>query len=121
MSCTTDGGVSAAVDSGTPCNSDQECPNGGVCSCGLTIGFAGISRGDICIPANCRIDSDCGPGGYCSPTVSDGCGAFYGVQGYYCHTAKDQCLNDSDCSTGAYCAYSLQGGMWVCAVGQCAG
>jgi hypothetical protein len=102
------------------CNSDQDCANGGVCSCGLTKGFGGASQGNICIPANCRVDSDCGPNGYCSPTVNDGCGAFYGVQGYYCHTPQDQCHNDSDCGTG-YCAYSTQGGMWVCATGLCAG
>jgi hypothetical protein len=103
------------------CNSDQDCPGGGVCSCGLTRGYAGVSQGNVCVPANCRVDSDCGQGGYCSPTVSSGCGAFYGVQGYYCHTPQDQCLNDADCGGSAYCAYSPQAGIWACATGLCAG
>jgi hypothetical protein len=103
------------------CNSDKDCANGGVCSCGLTLGQGSESLGNICIPANCRIDSDCGPGGYCSPTVSNSCGAAYGVQGYYCHTPGDTCRNDTDCAANAYCAYSPQAAIWACATGLCAG
>jgi len=103
------------------CNSDQDCGSTGVCSCGQTRGFAGATLGNVCVPSNCRVDADCGPGGFCSPTVSSSCGSFYGVQGYYCHTAADQCRNDTDCSSGAYCAFSPTTGFWICATGRCAG
>jgi hypothetical protein len=78
------------------------------------------------VPGNCRVDADCGPGGYCSPTVDSGCGSFYGVQGYYCHTPADECVNDRDCPgygtpEAPYCAYSTTVGHWVCGTGHCAG
>jgi Cys-rich repeat protein len=109
------------------CLSDTDCPNGGVCSCqGGTRGFAGVSPGNLCVPANCRVDADCGAGGFCSPTVDASCGSFYGIVGYYCHTSWDTCHNDADCggdgSLGApYCAYDPQVGHWACGNGHCAG
>lgn len=55
--------------------------------------------------------------------MSAGCGSFYGVQGYYCHTPADSCINDSDCdpSTGGYCAFAPEIGYWACNHGECAG
>jgi hypothetical protein len=104
-------------DGGSMCTTDEDCPNGGVCSCGSTQGDAGVNPGNVCVPANCRIDSDCGPGGYCSPTFSNGC--LSGVQGYYCHTAGDHCRNDTDCVPNAHCAYSQQESIWACASSLC--
>jgi hypothetical protein len=102
--------------SASDCTTNDDCTEGGVCSCqGNTSGYAHSSFGNTCIPAGCRSDSDCGPGGYCSPTVSGG-GPFYGIQGYYCHSCKDECTNDSDCDNGGcfYCAYNPDVGHWAC-------
>lgn len=109
------------------CLSDSDCPSEQVCSCaGQTRGYAGASPGNVCVPGNCRTDADCGPGGYCSPSTSSECGAFYGVQGYYCHKPGDACTNDSDCPdnggpTRPYCAYDTASGKWACESGVCAG
>ncbi len=95
------------------CVSDDDCPNGGVCSCtGSTFGYAHSSLGNICLPANCRTDADCGSGGYCSPSVSGG--PFYGIQGYYCRTCQDTCTNDSECGgfPCSTCAYNAE--HWAC-------
>ena len=109
------------------CVSDADCPNGGVCSCqGNTRGYAGASPGNACVSANCRTDSDCGPGGYCAPTAST-CGPFYGVQGYYCHTCADACVDDTDCAGGVscfgspYCVFDPAVGHWACGTSCCAG
>lgn len=103
------------------CNTDENCGATGVCSCnGQSRGYSGRSIGNVCVPSNCRVDTDCGPAGFCSPTVDFTCGGFYGLAGYYCHTANDQCTNDSDCTQGD-CRYSPQIGYWLCGTGFCAG
>lgn len=118
------------LDGGSPdlCLVDGDCSDGGTCSCrGATRGWAGSSNGNVCIPGNCRTDSDCGPGGACSPTVDPGCGGFYGVQGYYCHTCADRCTSDGDCASrpdggpAGYCAFDPAVGYWACGYGFCAG
>ncbi|HEY6463890.1 MAG TPA: hypothetical protein VIY73_27155 [Polyangiaceae bacterium] len=107
------------------CLEDSDCGATGVCSCaGQTRGYAGASPGNVCVQANCRVDTDCGAG-YCAPTVSAECGSFYGIQGYYCHEAGDACFNDQDCSGGGpgqpFCAYDPTVGRWACETGFCAG
>jgi hypothetical protein len=107
------------------CLVDSDCPNGGVCSCaGNTFGYAHVTH-NLCVPANCHVDANCAGGASCSPTVSADCGSFYGVQGYYCHSAVDACTDDSQCDGGpsnrGYCAYSPQVGHWVCSHSFCAG
>ncbi len=110
------------------CLSDDDCGPSGVCSCqGMTFGFSHLSNNNQCLPSNCRVDSDCETG-FCSPTVSTSCGGFYGVQGYFCHTCEDTCMNDGDCmQMGAngpvkgYCAYQPTVGHWACGFGLCAG
>jgi hypothetical protein len=121
-------GATAAADGGSSdeCLEDSDCSEGGVCSCqGNTFGYAHESTGNSCVAANCRDDADCGPGGACSPTVDPGCGPFYGVVGYYCHTCADRCENDSDCTSdgglAGYCAYDPAVGYWACGYGFCAG
>jgi hypothetical protein len=40
-----------------------------------------------------------------------------GLLGYFCHTAKDQCIDDSDCATMnglQVCSYSKTSGIWQC-------
>lgn len=108
------------------CVSDDDCGAGHMCSCkGKTRGFGGSSAGNVCIVATCRTDGDCGAGGYCSPTYNS-CGAFYGVQGWYCHTRTDDCSDDSDCGSDggfgqAWCGYDTTVGKWACMTGGCAG
>jgi hypothetical protein len=139
VACTTDAECASVTPNAVPdhcfhgscspdqCTSDSDCASGTLCSCaGATRGYAGQSPGNVCIPADCRVDSDCGPGGYCSPTVSSGCGSFYGVQGYYCHRAGDACMNDEDCGGDGgmgtpYCAFDPSVGQWACGNSFCAG
>ncbi len=103
------------------CTGDSECKTGQTCACHgspYTLG-----SGNACTPGNCRIDADCGAGGYCSPSAGPmSCG---GLVGYYCHTAKDRCIDDADCassSSGSMCIYSPTDGTWSCQPsGYCAG
>ena len=123
-------GLSIKCVSGTcavdQCVRDADCGATGVCSCkGQTRGYAGASPGNACVKSNCRVDTDCGAGGWCSPSYDD-CGAFYGVQGYWCHTASDACRNDADCGGDggmgqSWCGYDQVTGAWACKTGGCAG
>ena len=102
------------------CDADDNCADGGTCSCGSANG-----RGNTCLPGNCRVDGDCGGGAYCSPTrsrteVFQNANASTAWIGYYCHTPGDSCVNDQDCMQtgtrwGAHCAYEVSMGRWTCA------
>jgi hypothetical protein len=96
------------------CAVDTDCPGGSVCICGQ-----GGPVANECSPVgNCRVDADC-PSGYCSPSV-DGCGGF---NGYFCHTAKDECNDDSDCVNSglfAKCVVDPSSAAWKCAPVGCA-
>lgn len=107
------------------CAGDADCPTGQTCGCHGSP-YAG-SSGNACTPGNCRIDSDCGARGYCSPSPGTQCGSGPGpaLAGYYCHTAKDACVNDGDCptlqspsdpndTTSQTCGYSASTGRWQC-------
>jgi hypothetical protein len=102
------------------CSSDGDCGTGNVCECGLPASTGRYPN--VCLPGNCRIDSDCGCG-YCSPTFGASCGAYGGVIGYYCHTAKDECTNDDQCTEGGpgYCGYQPTTNRWTCFYSFCAG
>ena len=112
QACTHSSGDNFGADE---CLVDADCGATDVCSCaGNTFEYAHVTR-NICVPANCRSDMDCGAFA-CSPTDSDG-GPFYGVQGYFCHTAEDGCARDADCTRGTqtgYCMYSQDVSHWVC-------
>lgn len=99
------------------CYEDGDCGKA-VCECRQE----GI-HGYYCKAGNCAVDSDCGKDGYCSPTWGMSCGAFTGVVGYYCHTAKDECTDDSECTEqkGGYCAYDGDKKHWRCGYGHCVG
>jgi hypothetical protein len=91
------------------CFGDSDCAKGGVCMCEGT--------GNYCLPSTCRHDSDCGDGGACSPIP--GC---RGIEGYACHTSKDECTNDDECTQGntyRTCRYQGELGHWACAAMQC--
>jgi hypothetical protein len=108
------------------CTTDADCQKqGGPCECrpaaqGIVAPVA--TQGNVCMLGNCRVDGDCGAGGYCSPTLGT-CGAYGGVEGYYCHTAKDKCVDDGDCAAqgGGDCRYDTTNGVWACATSFCAG
>lgn len=108
------------------CSTDGDCMNA-ACECRLA--SRGAAGANVCIPGNCRVDADCGVGGYCSPTLGS-CGDYGGLVGYYCHTARDECVDDADCATvldggflgqRPYCMYSQEVGRWVCSNSGCAG
>jgi hypothetical protein len=99
------------------CFADSDCPDAAdVCVCqGQSFGYAHASYGNVCLPGTCHQDSDCG-GEMCSPSIGSG-GPFYGVQGYYCHKAQDQCHCDSDCTwlaPNGYCFYNPEVAAWAC-------
>jgi hypothetical protein len=97
------------------CFADADCEGGDVCQCPGD----GGGLGSRCLPGNCRVDADCGAGGFCSPSHDD-CGRFSGFDGYYCHTAQDECNSDADCGSeyGDLCIYEPQAGRWVCFQGE---
>lgn len=111
---TNNGGALFCYCTYDTCMHDTDCAQGQTCACHGAADTGGA--GNTCIASGCRVDADCGPGGYCSPSVSSmGCG---GLGGYYCHTAKDQCIDDSDCQDGGFgmaCEYSSANGRWQCA------
>lgn len=99
------------------CYEDKDCGKG-VCTCSQE-----GKRGWYCKPGDCSVDGDCGSG-YCSPSVSITCGSFFGVVGFYCRTAEDECVDDGDCTKdkqGGYCAFDDKAKHWRCGYGRCVG
>lgn len=93
------------------CFADTDCGGIKVCTCREF-----PSDANRCAPGNCKVDADCGPKGYCSPSV-DFDKTNFGVTGYWCHTAADECANDSDCTDSnghGKCAYNTQSATWKC-------
>jgi hypothetical protein len=117
--CSPTGGDANGPDQ---CATDSDCSNGGVCSCaGTTFEWSHQTR-NLCVPAACHVDADCGSFA-CSPTLSE-CGSFYGIQGYYCHAADDQCGGDADCVQSGrqgHCVYTPEVSHWTCSYSFCAG
>lgn len=113
------------------CSSDADCSSGMLCNCRAS---ALSSDANGCILAACRTDADCGEGGFCSPSSLDGypcpsadlcgssplscvpgpclCGDSCG-HGFFCHTARDTCVDDSDCNNSE-CAYDRVDKRWSC-------
>ena len=120
--CVTKNGASAC--NWDQCLTDADCKATEVCSCaGTSFGWARSAIGNLCLAANCHADADCGTPGYCSPSAG-ACGNFYGAQGWYCHTPKDDCHDDSDCVSAGRagsCAYDSASGRWGCNYQFCAG
>jgi hypothetical protein len=106
------------------CLADGDCGTGKVCLCESLPApgqpcAAGVPRptGNICIPANCRVDSDCSPCGVCQAQYW--CGEY---TGYYCQTPGDACFPTTTSYDGNGCNFSS--GQWlssVPAVGGCPG
>ncbi len=104
------------------CYTDSDCGAGAVCVCSGSVGGGNAQHANTCIEAHCKSDSDCGPGSYCLPSLGY-CG---GVQGFYCTTRQDSCVDpQTDCAcvepAAKSCQYAPQVGRWVCGRAFCAG
>ena len=106
------GGPTCSYDE---CFGDPDCTQGSVCLCGEPNSV----DNNRCGASNCRIDTDCPAPGFCSPSVG-GC-VNLGVQGYYCRTCDDECVDDADCKgLGARCRFDAAAAHWRCSTSQCA-
>jgi len=126
--CSSGGRLAGCQCSYDTCATDADCAQmGGPCECrssaqGIVAPPTTTSM-NVCKAGNCRVDHDCGAGGYCSPSLGS-CGNYAGVVGYYCHTAKDTCVDDADCQVRGGvgdCRYDPASNAWACATSQCAG
>lgn len=122
-------GMGITVCSYDECRTDADCGDGAFCNCrGAQI--VGGSTNNICVRgSDCRSDGDCG-GPYCSPSlVPDECaGTSLRFLGYFCHSARDECIDDGDCrregpssSAGGNdtCDYDTAARRWRCSVRKC--
>jgi hypothetical protein len=119
------------------CSGDADCPGAQPCECRASA--TDLSPNSCVSGSNCRVDADCGAGGFCSPSVVNAfcfcpspklcdasthcyagttevpcsCGDACG-HGYFCHTAKDECVDDEDCAKGGTCNFDRVEGRWTC-------
>lgn len=98
------------------CADDADCPDDETCACHGSP-FIGDGVGNTCVKGgNCRVDTDCGAKGYCSPSSNSLCSR--NLTGYYCHTARDLCVDDADCPAQVNaipaCVYSTRTSRWEC-------
>lgn len=91
------------------CATDADCDAGSVCYCTASTSARCLSTG------NCLVDGNCGGSNrYCSPSMGMDCDGYHSVDGYYCHTSTDSCIDDSDCTGTDYCNYDVYKGRWQC-------
>jgi hypothetical protein len=118
----TDAGADAGLVGCEPphdaCLVDSDCGGSGVCDCEAPrCSHPFATTGNVCLPGNCRVDSDCACG-FCAGESS--CG---GLDGYWCTTPLDECATDADCQDGgtiSACRWSTD--HWGCvAVTGCPG
>lgn len=106
----SDSGVGPCMPPHDACLVDSDCGSTGVCDCEVprcTEPFA--VAGNVCVPSDCRVDSDCACG-FCAAETS--CG---GIDAYHCTTPHDQCSTDTDCQDGGpltQCRWSTD--HWAC-------
>lgn len=97
------------------CFADADCGAGKACECS--------TEGHMCVVAECHTDGDCGTFG-CSPTAGPRCSNAGRTRGYYCHTAKDECIDDGDCKksngTTGTCVRLPEESRWTCSYDACA-
>jgi hypothetical protein len=106
---TSVGGATCSYDE---CLSDADCPADQSCACG---------EGDVapnrCVGGDCLLDTDCEGKASCSPSYGE-CGPLRGVQGNFCHTCEDECLDDLDCfndkAAPRDCRYRPELMRWAC-------
>jgi hypothetical protein len=122
----TGGGIAICTCTYDQCNRDSDCSGGQACACHVTLrGLPQGSGPNTCVTANCRSDADCGSGGVCSPSMSV-TACVSAIDGYYCHTPKDECGTDADCVADEVgvpaCVYDSVRGHWACTLRSfCAG
>jgi hypothetical protein len=115
---TSDAGADAGMTGCMPphdaCLVDSDCGATGVCECQQPrCTFPFPAYGNVCVPGDCRIDSDCACG-YCAADIS--CG---GTNAYHCTTPHDECSTDGDCQDGSsftQCRWSTD--RWACVQGM---
>lgn len=102
------------------CINDSDCATGFACICGSTFYGGNGVHGNVCVPAQCRVDADCGSSGVCSPSYGEYCG---GPTGTFCHSAADTCNTSADCCGDTPgCLYQQTIGHWACqSVTVCSG
>jgi hypothetical protein len=112
----------AGSDASTPgcmpphdaCLVDSDCGSSGVCDCQEPrCSHPFPSTGNVCVPSDCRVDSDCACG-YCAADVS-----CAGTSAYHCTTPHDECSTDADCEDGgtfSQCHWSTD--HWACIEGM---
>jgi hypothetical protein len=101
------------------CFVDSDCGSDRLCVCSADDGGGLRLPVNRCVAAQCHVDADCGAGAYCSPSRGY-CGS---VDGFYCHTSEDTCVDEStDCSCGGNaCVYAPPVGHFVCGTNICSG
>lgn len=105
------------------CLTDDDCGAGKVCQCQNRGPPEQGFTGHVCVVAGCKTNGDCG--GACCAFSNGFCGS--GVQsGYFCRTARDECVTDGDCVAAGqqspndgFCAWSPASMRWVCSKGFC--
>jgi hypothetical protein len=115
---TSDAGVDSGIGGCMPphdaCLVDSDCGSTGVCDCEAPRCAEPFAvAGNVCIPSDCRVDSDCACG-FCAGDPS--CG---GLQAYHCTTTHDECSTDADCQDGGtltQCRWSTD--HWGCVQGM---
>ncbi|HEY5241055.1 MAG TPA: hypothetical protein VIJ22_06305 [Polyangiaceae bacterium] len=110
-----DSGLSGCMPPDDACLVDSNCGATGVCDCEAPRCAEPFAvAGNVCVPAECHVDSDC-TCGFCAGDTS--CG---GLDGYYCTTPQDGCSTDADCQEGGspmQCKWSTDRWACVAAVG----
>ena len=106
------------------CLQDQDCGTGMLCLCSADRSSRGVSGHHRCIRAGCHVDANCGPCGSCSPVYAclDPVPSNFMIDGYFCHTPGDACVDQNDCPdrqpySGHLCAPSHDG-RWICEDGD---
>jgi hypothetical protein len=97
--CLTDSNCGAIQDClcQSPIPAGQPCPEG-----------VGTPSGNVCIPSNCRVDSDCSPCGLCEAEYS--CGS---ITGYFCQTPEDECTPTGPGQNYEGNGCTFQSGRWA--------
>lgn len=104
------------------CVADADCGAGGFCNCR---GEGATTANRCVVGSDCRTDADCG-GPFCSPSLTPGgCGGTsLALQGFFCHSARDECIDNADCAGPdvpgeTTCDYDKAEKKWRCSVREC--
>ena len=99
------------------CFGDADCAPEEVCVC-----RGGADGNHICLPADCRTDTDCLGGLLCRPTLHPECWNLGPPIGFYCETSADECGSHSDCAGPdgqGGCVFDPEVAHWLCTWSTC--